>query len=36
MDFLKLKSRDGTMIVPPKNVILELKYPDLDIKGVAK
>jgi len=24
------------MIIPPKNVILEMKYPNLNIKGVAK
>ena len=36
VDFEKLKSKDGTVIVPPKNAILELKYPDLNIKGVAR
>lgn len=36
VDFEKIKSRDGTIIVPPKNAIFELKYPDLNIKGVAK
>lgn len=36
VDFEKIKSRDGTIIVPPKNAIFEMKYPDLDIKGVAK
>ena len=29
-------SRDGTYIKVPKNVILELKYPNLDIKGMIK
>ncbi len=36
LDFDKIKSKDGTIIIPPKNAILELKYPDLNIKGVAK
>ena len=36
MDFERELSRDGTYIKVPKNVILELKYPDLDIKGTAK
>jgi hypothetical protein len=29
-------SRDGSYYKIPKNVILELKYPNLDIKGVVK
>ncbi len=36
VDFEKIVSRDGTIIIPPKNAIFEMKYPDLDIKGVAK
>ena len=30
-----LMSKDGTFIKAPKNVILELRYPDLDIKGTV-
>ena len=36
VDFQKLKSRDGTVLVPPKNAIFELKYPDINITGVAR
>ena len=36
VDFEKIKSRDGTIIIPPKNAIFELKFPDIDIKGVAR
>ena len=36
VDFEKLKSKDGTVIVPPRNAILELKYPDINIRGVAR
>jgi hypothetical protein len=36
VDFDKLLSKDGTIIIPPKNVIFELKLPDTDIKGVAR
>lgn len=36
LDFQKIMSKDGTIIIPPKNSIFELKYPDLNIKGVAK
>ncbi len=36
VDFERIKSRDGTIIVPPKNAIFELKFPDLNIKGVAR
>ncbi len=36
VDFQKIKSRDGTILIPPKNAIFELKFPDLNIKGVAK
>ena len=35
-DFDLMMSRDGTYLKAPKNVILELKYPDSDIKGVIK
>ena len=36
LEFDDIMSRDGTYIMTPKNVILELKYPLLDIKGVIK
>lgn len=36
MDLDKLVSKDGTFIKTPSNVIMELKFPDLDIKGTAK
>jgi len=36
LDFDKILSRDGTILIPPKNAIFELKYSDIDIKGVAK
>ena len=36
LNFDKLLSRDGTILIPPKNAIFEMKFPDLDIKGVAK
>ena len=36
LDFDKILSRDGTYIETPKNAIMELKFPDLDIKGTAK
>ena len=36
MDFRDALSKDGTYIKIPKNVIAELKYPNLDIKGTAK
>jgi hypothetical protein len=35
-DFDKVRSKDGTYYKIPKNVILELRYPDSDIKGVAR
>jgi len=35
-DFDSNMSDDGRYLKVPKNVILELKYPDLDIKGVVK
>ena len=36
VDFDKLLSKDGTIIIPPKNAIFELKLPNIDIKGIAK
>ena len=36
MDFDKALSRDGTYINTPRNVILEMKYPNDDIKGSAR
>ena len=33
IDFDEALSRDGTYIKTPKNVIMELKFPDSDIKG---
>ena len=36
MNFDKILSKDGTFLRVPKNVILELKYPALDIKGTVK
>tara|TARA_R110002110_G_scaffold150686_4_gene342777 strand:- start:1214 stop:3016 length:1803 start_codon:yes stop_codon:yes gene_type:complete len=33
IDFAEALSQDGTYIQTPKNVIMELKYPNLDIKG---
>jgi hypothetical protein len=36
LDFDEIKSRDGTYIKVPDNVILELKHPESDIKGVAR
>ena len=32
-NFDSRKTPDGKFIVPPKNVIMELKYPNYDIKG---
>ena len=29
-------SADGTELTVPKNVVLEVKYPNLDIKGTLK
>jgi len=34
MNFKEAMSQDGTYIATPKNVIMELKYPNSDIKGV--
>ena len=36
LDLDEILSRDGTYYKVPKNVILELKYPDFDIKGTVK
>jgi hypothetical protein len=36
VDFDKLLSKDGTIIIPPKNAVFELKLPSIDITGVAK
>lgn len=35
-DFDLMMSKDGTYLKAPKNVVFELKYPNLDIKGVVK
>jgi hypothetical protein len=32
----ELLSSDGTFLKTPKNAILEIKFPNLDIKGIAK
>ena len=36
LDLDKILSKDGTYFKTPDNVILELKLPELDIKGTAK
>ncbi len=36
LDLEEIMSRDGTFYKTPKNVIFELKFPNLDIKGVIK
>jgi len=36
LNFNKILSKDGTYYKVPRNVILELKYPSLDIKGTVK
>jgi hypothetical protein len=36
IDFDNIVSRDGTFMKTPKNVIMELKYPTIDIKGVIE
>ena len=36
MDLDKILSKDGTYYKTPDNVILELKFPDTDIKGTVK
>lgn len=35
IDFYKIMSKDGTFVKAPKNVILELKYVDEDIRGTV-
>ena len=35
-DFDLMMSKDGTYLKAPKNVVFELKYPNLDIKGLVK
>ena len=35
-DFDLMMSKDGTYLKAPRNVVFELKYPNLDIKGVVK
>ena len=35
-DFQKEMSADGRMLKIPQNVLLELKYPNVDIKGVIR
>ena len=36
LDMDKIISKDGTFYQTPNNSILELKFPDEDIKGIAK
>ena len=36
IDIADLYSSDGSYIAAPKNVIFEIKYPDVDIKGTIK
>ena len=36
IDLEEIRSRDGTYYKTPKNVIFELKFPNLDIKGVIR
>ena len=36
MNFDEAMSRDGTYLKTPKNVVLELRYPSVDIVGVAR
>ncbi len=36
LNFDKILSKDGTYLKVPKNVILELKYPAIDIKGTVR
>jgi hypothetical protein len=35
-DFVSAMSVDGTYMVVPKNVCMEMKYTDIDIAGVAE
>ena len=36
LDMDKILSKDGTFFHTPDNTILELRFPDEDIKGIAK
>jgi hypothetical protein len=36
LDFEKIRSKDGTYYKTPKNVVMELKFAERDIKGIAK
>ena len=36
LDFEENLSKDGKILYVPKNVILELKYPKTDIKGIVR
>ena len=36
IDMSKILSRDGTFYQTPDNCVLELKFPDQNIKGIAK
>ena len=36
LDFDKILSKDATYYMTPNNCIMELKYPELDIKGTVK
>jgi len=36
LDLMKILSRDNTYYKTPKNVVLEIKFPELDIRGKAK
>jgi hypothetical protein len=36
LDMDKVLSKDGTFFHTPDNTILELRFPDEDIKGIAK
>ena len=35
-DFREQRSADGTHIIVPENVVMELKYPSVDIRGTIK
>ena len=36
LDIYNSMSKDGTFVKVPRDVIMELKYPNLDIKGLIK
>jgi hypothetical protein len=36
LDLDKIVSKDGTYLMTPQNCIMELKFPEEDIKGIAK